>query len=920
MFRSILRFSLFFIFLFSLSPSIHAESGTLLADSLNCSMSGGWLKGPTMAVCVYDSFCYAGYGRMLRILTAYGLNEVGSYLLPDTIRGIRAEGDYLFLSVDGAGFFVFDITARTAPVPVTHISRKGALLDLDTEDSLACAIEYYGYSSSALTLFDISNPFSPSFLCSIPFTSRVDGVHLVDTMLYAIAPDTGLYIANIKNPSSPSFVSATDLPRGGDDVFVVDTVAYISTYGYYTSWLTLMGISDPFAPSSLSTITDGGEAVWVDKRESDSTYAFVVNGDGFYSVDVTDPRNPRFLDSHWIWKDDYSPDLYYWDVNRRCYIANYEGGVYVVSVYYPDVVFHVSDYYPDGYACWIWVKDTLVYLHDGARGGLRIFNFKNPLSPILLGNYDKNMTSAVAIRDTIAFIMNYVWDGWNTYQAKLHLVNIKNPESPTFIDSMDFWKEELASYDIIGEDIELQDTLAFILIEYKDTTANTYKARIDVFNIRDLSNIHRVGYYEKITLSNSMTLRGSLVVLCDTSGFSLLNVSDPSQISSIVDVEYASNYLRAPIGAWIRDTLLYIAARYDGLQIYNISDYTNPVQVSGLSTPGEAWDVVVKGNYAYVSDGYYGVRIVDVSDPAVPVEVAYYDGGGFNEYTCIHDTTLYTTAGGYGFYTIKSDTVRAGMRIIQPDHHPVYAGKRDTITWIPSGTYGGEVLLEYSLDGGIHWMVLDTVSNTGMYVWRIPIKITSWCMVRVRDLSHLYAEDESEEFPVRAITLLSPNGGESYGAGDTCTITWICGDTSVLYTSIEYSLNAGTTWTTLVDSVQGNSYEWIIPPDVSTSSGLVKVSLYMADTILGKDVSDGTFSIVLQGVERKKRVRIEALGGTVKIWGRGVDAVIYNVTGRRVLEKRINGECNVPVPPGVYFVHIKMENEVLETHKVVVVR
>ena len=123
-----------------------------------------------------------------------------------------------------------------------------------------------------------------------------------------------------------------------------------------------------------------------------------------------------------------------------------------------------------------------------------------------------------------------------------------------------------------------------------------------------------------------------------------------------------------------------------------------------------------------------------------------------------------------------------------------------------------------------------------------------------------------------------------------------------------------------MDSVQGNSYEWIIPPDVSTSSGLVKVSLYMADTILGKDVSDGTFSIVLQGVERKKRVRIEALGGTVKIWGRGVDAVIYNVTGRRVLEKRINGECNVPVPPGVYFVHIKMENEVLETHKVVVVR
>jgi len=42
-----------------------------------------------------------------------------------------------------------------------------------------------------------------------------------------------------------------------------------------------------------------------------------------------------------------------------------------------------------------------------------------------------------------------------------------------------------------------------------------------------------------------------------------------------------------------------------------------------VNTPGEAWSVFVKGNYAYVADGG-GLRIYDVRNPSKPLEVGYW--------------------------------------------------------------------------------------------------------------------------------------------------------------------------------------------------------------------------------------------------------------------------------------------------------
>jgi hypothetical protein len=82
---------------------------------------------------------------------------------------------------------------------------------------------------------------------------------------------------------------------------------------------------------------------------------------------------------------------------------------------------------------------------------------------------------------------------------------------------------------------------------------------------------------------------------------------------------------------------------------------TSPTWVSSYNTPGEAYGVFVKDNYAYVADNTSVLRIIDVSDPANPTEVKTY-----NTNATARDVYV---ANGYVYVADSS----GGLVIIQPD-------------------------------------------------------------------------------------------------------------------------------------------------------------------------------------------------------------------------------------------------------------
>ncbi len=96
------------------------------------------------------------------------------------------------------------------------------------------------------------------------------------------------------------------------------------------------------------------------------------------------------------------------------------------------------------------------------------------------------------------------------------------------------------------------------------------------------------------------------------------------------------------------------------------------------------------------------------------------------------------------------------------------------------------------------------------------------------------------------VTVMSPNGGETWQAGSTHAITYTATDAdggpSALSLAFAYSVNGGSTWTAIAgDQTNTGAYTWIVPAVASTdarvrataSDGLAEIS----------DISDASFTI-----------------------------------------------------------------------------
>lgn len=74
-----------------------------------------------------------------------------------------------------------------------------------------------------------------------------------------------------------------------------------------------------------------------------------------------------------------------------------------------------------------------------------------------------------------------------------------------------------------------------------------------------------------------------------------------------------------------------------------------------------------------------------------------------------------------------------------------------TISWNVENPYSQNCYLEYSLDNGIHWVVIDNalnVGNSGSYEWITPNANSEECLIRITDSYALMSVDFSDVFSI----------------------------------------------------------------------------------------------------------------------------------------------------------------------------
>jgi hypothetical protein len=176
-------------------------------------------------------------------------------------------------------------------------------------------------------------------------------------------------------------------------------------------------------------------------------------------------------------------------------------------------------------------------------------------------------------------------------------------------------------------------------------------------------------------------------------------------------------------------------------------------------------------------------------------------------------------------------------------------GSSINITWHAVNSRE-DVKIEYSVNGGQTWTIItDAAENKGDYEWIVPDESSETCLVRISETDGQPVDISDAVFSIVQtlpgdITVISPNGGESWPVGSSQEITWT-GNGDINNVTIECSTDNGTTWKVIAQTTANDgSYDWTIPDTVSDEC-LVRISYNDGgQDPKPSDVSDQVFSIV----------------------------------------------------------------------------
>ena len=179
-------------------------------------------------------------------------------------------------------------------------------------------------------------------------------------------------------------------------------------------------------------------------------------------------------------------------------------------------------------------------------------------------------------------------------------------------------------------------------------------------------------------------------------------------------------------------------------------------------------------------------------------------------------------------YDISSNVFRIGkVQITSPVSGDIWqAGTEETLTWTNSSNVTS-INIEFSSDGGTSWQTLESSYNASLqtYTLTVPSVASSNAMFRITDaVSNSEITDNSDEFTILNLTVTSPQSTSLWQNGNSYDITW--NSSNVANIKIEYSLDAGVSWNTIVSSTGASTgtYSWAVPNGLYSDSAQIKIT------------------------------------------------------------------------------------------------
>jgi|GEM_PF-3207522 len=200
-------------------------------------------------------------------------------------------------------------------------------------------------------------------------------------------------------------------------------------------------------------------------------------------------------------------------------------------------------------------------------------------------------------------------------------------------------------------------------------------------------------------------------------------------------------------------------------------------------------------------------------------------------------------------WDFKTETAIKSITVISPNGGELWLiNSTQNITWTSQGINGLISIKIYASDIRYGETIATNIPNTGSYQWLIPgyiptdgtYKIQIWSA----DDSTIY--DESDNYfsihQQTSITVISPNGGETWYLYNLENITWTSQGINGLISIKIYASDIRYGETIATNIPNTGSYQWEITKDIPTDD-TYKINIWSADDSTIYDESDNYFSI-----------------------------------------------------------------------------
>lgn len=437
---------------------------------------------------------------------------------------------------------------------------------------------------TSLDVIDISSLDHPKQLSKVMLPQIPQGMIASKDMLYIADGEAGLLIVDISNPNSLKIRGNHRTRSSASGLDLIGTTLFLASGD-----LQILDASNPDLPQ-LKGSYEAGDAVAVTVQ---GDYAYVaLEETGMLVLDVKDQSSPKFCNEYEI-----TEELLGVKKPRFCGVNVADGRVYLVSkdhllIYSaknPEKPVMIGKYTVPDRARKVAIRGQLAYLATDSELA-RIIDVSNPAMPVSLKSFKaRGNAYDIKLFDNFA----YVVDG----DCGLRIIDVSQPSRPVL----------RGSYEKPGLIRELA---------YADGLIYSAADRLHIIDVHDATKPRLLGTHKLPHFAYSVAIQKGLLCIGsdDLLLFDVKNPAAPTPLGTYIIKKI--NLGECVRDVKIRDHLAFITRYTSGFEVLDISNPSRPLSIGevDLTSP---YGISLSGSMAYVA-GNNGVALIDLSDPRHP--------------------------------------------------------------------------------------------------------------------------------------------------------------------------------------------------------------------------------------------------------------------------------------------------------------